>query len=944
MSTELGTAEPVWFGILGQINVTKYGQQVKIGGPHPRAVLAMLALELNQVVSTERLVEAVWGDNPPLTAHAAIQVHISQLRRALADCPRVRIEFCRPGYALYAPEEWVDLFRFRRLVEQAGAAGDEQARRLLAEAVGMWRGRALSDVTTPMIQNHVCPALEEERLLAIEHEIEVGLRLGESRELVSRLARLTAEQPLRERLTVLLMIALWRCGRQADALAEYARMRQRLVSELGVEPGAELREVHRQVLESDVDAVDAVGTSVPSAAIAPVVPRQALPDVEVFIGRDEPYRQLDALARDSTARARTAVVVGQAGVGKTALVTHWAHRSTDQFPDGQLYVDLRGYAEDAVAISPVDVLGRLLRGLGMPASELPHELDEAASAYRSWLAGRRVLVVLDNARDPEHVRALLPSSPGCLTVVTSRDQMGGLVASNAVSVIELDVLDHACAMALLVSLLDDVRLRHDVAATNELIELCAGLPLALRIAAAHLVANRALTVRSMVQRLRADLLATLAIGPNSATAVSAAFDISFATLTAPTQRVFSLLGAVGCRDYSPEAVAALAGGELAAARRCLAELVSAHLLELRWDDRYTFHDLLWHYAADKSGSAVTKAQRADAVRRLVSWYLHSAASAAGQLGARHPSVPLGVPEPGVTPAVFPDRAAALRWCDRERVNVVPMVRAAAASDHPAAAYQLASVLWGYFSLRSAWTEWITTHEIGAEVAATLGEARAEARMLANLAPAYNETGRWDDAVDRFERALRTLRGLGETTAVARVVNNLGALHANRGHAELAAESYREALELLDDDSGDDAFRGQVLTNLAQAYRLCGRLDEALDALRAALPLAFTANDDRTVAVAAQAVGEVYADRGSIRLAMRWYERSLRILRQLGDRRNEALCYELIGNAYRDRDEADEASHAWLQALAIFAELGDPATEKLRAKIGSVSALVPHSVA
>ena len=941
MSTELGTAEPVWFGILGQINVTKYGTQVKIGGPHPRAVLAMLALELNQVVSTERLVEAVWGDNPPLTAHAAIQVHISQLRRALTDCPRVRIEFCRPGYALYAPEEWVDLFRFRHLVELAGAAGDEQARRLLAEAVGMWRGRALSDVTTPMIQNQLCPALEEERLLAIEHEIEVGLRLGESRELVSRLARLTAEQPLRERLTVLLMIALWRCGRQADALAEYARMRQRLVTELGVEPGAELREIHRQVLESDVDAV---GTSVPSAAIAPVIPRQALPDVEVFIGRDEPYRQLDTLARESAARARTAVVVGQAGVGKTALVTHWAHRSTEQFPDGQLYVDLRGYAEDGVAISPVDVLGRLLRGLGMPASDLPHGLDEAASAYRSWLAGRRVLVVLDNARDPEHVRALLPSSPGCLTVVTSRDQMAGLVASNAVSVLELDVLDRACAMALLASLLDDVRLRQDPAATNELIDLCAGLPLALRIAAAHLVANRALTVRLMVQRLRADLLATLAIGPNSATAVAAAFDISFATMSVPTQRVFSLLGAVGCRDYSPEAVAALAGSELAAARRCLTELVSAHLLELRWDDRYTFHDLLWHYAADKSGSAVPEAERAEAVRRLVSWYLHSAASAAAQLGARHPSVQLGQPEPGVGPAVFPDRAAALRWLDRERVNVVPMVRAAAAGDHPGAAYQLASVLWGYFSLRSAWTEWITTYEIGVEVAARCGDARAEARMLANLAPAYNETGHWDEAVERFERALRTLRGLGETRSVARVVNNLGTLHANRGHAELAAESYRESLELLDDDRGDDAFRGQVLTNLAQAYRQCGRLDDALDALRAALPLAFAASDDRTVAVAAQAVGEVYADRGSVRLAMRWYERSLRILRQLGDRRNEALCYELIGNAYRDRDESDEASHAWLQALTIFAELGDPATEKLRAKIGSVSTLVPHSVA
>jgi tetratricopeptide (TPR) repeat protein len=805
----------------------------------------------------------------------------------------------------------------------------------------MWRGRALSDVTAPMIHNQLCPALEEERLLAIEHEIEVGLRLGESRELVSRLARLTAEQPLRERLTVLLMIALWRCGRQADALAEYARMRQRLVTELGVEPGAELREIHRQVLESDVDTV---GTSVPSAAIAPVIPRQALPDVEVFIGRDEPYRQLDTLARESIARARTAVVVGQAGVGKTALVTHWAHRSTEQFPDGQLYVDLRGYAEDGIAISPVDVLGRLLRGLGMPASDLPHELDEAASAYRSWLAGRRVLVVLDNARDPEHVRALLPSSPGCLTVVTSRDQMAGLVASNAVSVLELDVLDRPCAMALLASLLDDVRLRHDPAATNELIDLCAGLPLALRIAAAHLVANRALTVRLMVQRLRADLLATLAIGPNSATAVAAAFDISFATLSTPTQRVFSLLGAVGCRDYSPEAVAALAGSELAAARRCLTELVSAHLLELRWDDRYTFHDLLWHYAADKSGSAVPETERADAVRRLVSWYLHSAASAAAQLGARHPSVQLGQSEPGVVPAVFPDRAAALRWLDRERVNVVPMVRAAAAGDQPGAAYQLASVLWGYFSLRSAWTEWITTYEIGVEVAARCGDARAEARMLANLAPAYNETGHWDEAVERFERALRTLRGLGETRSVARVVNNLGTLHANRGHAELAAESYRESLELLDDDRGDDAFRGQVLTNLAQAYRQCGRLDDALDALRAALPLAFAASDDRTVAVAAQAVGEVYADRSSFRLAMRWYERSLRILRQLGDRRNEALCYELIGNAYRDRNEPDEASHAWLRALTIFAELGDPATEKLRAKIGSVAALVPHSVA
>ncbi|HSK95699.1 MAG TPA: BTAD domain-containing putative transcriptional regulator, partial [Euzebyales bacterium] len=557
------------FRLLGPVEAWAGQRRRTVDGSQRRALLAMLLLHANRVVDVERLINVLWGSTPPRTARNSLQVRVSQLRRALAGdtaaerTARDRLVYRPPGYLLRVSPGELDWQRFQDLAgrgRQLLAAGDaEGASRLLSEALRLWRGRAMENVDVAALAEQRT-RLEQRRLTALEDRFDADLRLGRHVELISELEALVAEQPLRERLCAQLMTALYRAGRQADALTVYRDVRRVLVREHGLEPGPELQRLEQAILtraaaldlqpipprmsSSDTGARPARDVG---AAAAPV-PAQLPADLAEFTGRAEALAQLDTLSpaadAERPAAVKIAVITGPAGVGKTALAVHWAHRARKRFPDGQLHVDLQGYAPGP-PLRPVRALARLLHGLGVEPDRIPVDMDTAAGMYRSLLAGRRVLVLLDNARDAGQVRTLLPGSPGCLVAITSRDRLAGLTATHGTSRLTLDTLSSAEAVTLLERIIGGDRAQAEPDTAADLAELCGRLPLALRIAAAHLACHPEWSIAGYVRRLRVgDQLGELAVDGDPHATVLGAFDCSYAVLEPDARRLFRLLGLV----------------------------------------------------------------------------------------------------------------------------------------------------------------------------------------------------------------------------------------------------------------------------------------------------------------------------------------------------------------------------------------------------------------
>ena len=427
--------------MLGPLEAWHAGRRVPLGGVQRRCVLAALLLEAGKVVSLDRLVEIVWGDDPPARARNAIQAHVSRLRRALACAAEIEIVARRPGYLLRIDPRRIDVHRFRRLVDSATTTGDPQrSDRLLRAALTLWRGLPLADVTYGETRRWLAGPLTEEYLAALEHRLENDLLLGRHATAVAELSGLVAQHPLRERLAELWILAMYRCGRQADALAAYRRTRARLADELGIDPGLALRTLHQRILNADpvldLDSGDTRPFRLP-------VPAQLPAGVAAFVGRAEHLRRLDTLlAEHGDSQQETmviAVITGAAGVGKSALALQWAHQAANWFPDGQLYVDLRGRFPDPPT-RPVDALARLLYALGVPANQIPTDPETAEGLYRSLLADKRVLVVLDSAVLLAQIRPLLPGAAGCFVLVTSRHRFDDLIVRDGAHHLPLDVL------------------------------------------------------------------------------------------------------------------------------------------------------------------------------------------------------------------------------------------------------------------------------------------------------------------------------------------------------------------------------------------------------------------------------------------------------------------------------------------------------------------------
>ena len=628
------------FAILGPLEVRHGGTLVHVGGPRQRALLAVLLCRANRVVSRDELIEELLAGQPPGSAGRMLQVQISRLRQALADGDsQPRVAARPPGYVLRVKPGELDLEVFEQRVAVGRAAleqGDPgQAAALLAEAESLWRGRPLADVEFESFARNEIQRLDAGRLAAAEDRMEAQLALGHHAAVCPELEQLVAEHPLRERLRGQLMVALYRSGRQAEALECYRAGRSLLVEELGIEPGPGLRRVQQQVLAGDpgldLPATPAAGILAGQPALVP----QELPaDVSAFTGREVELAELDFLlpaAGQEPGATSGAVVIsavaGTAGVGKTALAVRWAHRVAGQFPDGQLYVNLRGYDPGQPLAAGVARAG-FLRALGVADADIPLAEAERAARFRSVAAGKRLLVVLDNAATVAQVRPLLPGGGPAMVVVTSRDSLAGLVARDGARRLDLDLLPQVEALALLAALIG-ARADADPAAAQALAGLCARLPLALRVAAELAVTRPEAPLADLVAELdgAGDRLAPLAADGDPHAAVASVFSWSYQHLTPEAARMFRLLGTHPAQHWDPHAAAALTDSGLAQARRLLGVLARVHLIQPASPGRHQMHDLLRAYAASQAGCHDSDQARHAALTRLFDYYLAASAAA-----------------------------------------------------------------------------------------------------------------------------------------------------------------------------------------------------------------------------------------------------------------------------------------------------------------------------
>jgi DNA-binding SARP family transcriptional activator len=599
------------FRVLGVMEVRTQEGWTGIGAPKWRALLAALLLRPGQVVSTERLADELWGDDPPPGASKLISGYVSRLRRMIGDADGRVLVTRSPGYQLLVGRDDLDVSRFEDLTAAGRRAlsggAPEQGAELLAEALRLWRGEALADVPAGTLVYAECRRLDELRLDGLELRIEADLARGHGSEVVAELRRLTAEHPLRERLWGQLMRALHACGLPAAALEAYARAQRAIADELGADPAPGLQDLHRRILVGDpVPAAASAGDrEKPADVLAlPALPRQLPAAAQQFVGRAEELAGLSALlGADASAHGAPLIsaITGGPGVGKTALSLPWAHQVADRFPDGQLYLNLRGFDASGNPMPPAEAILHFLEALGVPPERVPATAEAQAGLFRSLLAGRRVLVVLDNARDDAHVRPLLPGSRGCMVLVTSRSQLIGLAAADGAHILTLGVLSTAEAREMLTARLGTKRVWAEPEAVAELTELCSRLPLALSIAAGRAVARPGQRLAGLAAELQQSdtRLDELDTGDPRAS-VRAAFSWSCRQLSEPAAQLFRLVGAHPGPDITAPAAARLADLPLPQAQDALRDLARAHLVSEHLPGRYACHDLLRAYAAEQS--------------------------------------------------------------------------------------------------------------------------------------------------------------------------------------------------------------------------------------------------------------------------------------------------------------------------------------------------------
>ncbi|MQA98097.1 MAG: tetratricopeptide repeat protein [Streptosporangiales bacterium] len=908
------------YRILGPLEVWEDGRLVPLGGPKQKALLVALLLQANRVVSADALIAALWGEDPPSTAVAQLHTHVSGLRKALGADVIVRRS---PGYLIGVPPGELDLEVFQGAVATARAALREgraaEAADGLNEALELWRGPALGDVTEPLARGEAA-RLAEFELTAREERIEADLALGRHAEIVDELTGLVAEFPLRERLRGQLMLALYRSGRQADALETYREARTVLVDELGLEPGPALQRMEQAILEAD-PGLGAAAEHHPPPRYGPSPPHQLPPGIADFTGRQKLVGQVVTLLDTENMPESVPLVglTGQGGVGKTILAVHVAHRLTERFPDGHLYVSLRG--NEPRPVEPADVLERFLRALGVDASAVPEALEDRSALFRSRVHGRKILVVLDNADSVGQVRPLLPGAPGCAVLATGRMPLAGL---EGVRIVDLDVFEPDDALELFIRIVGAERVAREPEAVQQILTLCGYLPLAVRIAAARLAARAHWSIAKLARRLGDERrrLNELAAGDLE---VRACVTLSYQWLGPEARRLFRMLGTLDAPDFGLPVVAAVLDGDVERAEELVDTLLDAQLLEVGAQGaRYRFHDLVRLYARERALEVESEESRRDTVVRALSAWLALAeladrelpGQALGEIKGRAPRLHLSDEMLEAPPSAEEEPLA---WFDAERAALVAAVGQACASGQAELGWNLAAVLTNYFDQRGLYGDWRGTHERCLRACRDERNVLGQAVMLRGLAELSTLAETSDDCLPQAQSAVELFRALGESVGEVDALVLCGAVHRERGAQEEAMACGEAALNRAV-EIGYPLGELHALEGLGFGSREQGRLEEAARRFERCLELARQLGKRREEAAALRALGIVHREQGDHDMSVSRFGAALAIFREMGHRLSEAYALVGLGELYVRQGSA-KAREAVGQSLALFTDLG-----------------------
>jgi DNA-binding SARP family transcriptional activator len=949
------------FGLLGPLLVHDGTRPLPVSAPQQRVLLAALLLSAGRVVSVDALAEAMWEGQPPAGARGALHSAVQRLRSTLGPAGADLVETRPPGYLITVEDGELDVRAFSLLAARGHVAAEAgnwaQAADLLREALGLWRGEPLADVPSQLLRDREVPPIEDQRLQALVARIDADLHLGRHGEVVAELRQLVKAHPLQEQFHAQLMMSLYRSGRQADALAAYQDVRRVLADQLGIDPGPELTVLHQRILAADGELLLAADGELPSPAAEPlgvpvpgpgdraavrdhVVPRQLPAATRHFAGRAAALKVLGRLADEAAGTSPAtviAVIDGTAGIGKTTLALRFAHQVAGRFPDGQLYVNLRGFDPAGPPVTPAEAIRLFLDALAVPAARIPAGLDAQAGLYRSVLSGKRMLVLLDNARDVDQVRPLLPASPGCLVIVTSRSQLTSLVAAEGAFPLTLDVLADPDAHELLARHLGSSRVAEDPAATDELIQLCAGLPLALSIAAARSASQPSLSLAALSAELRdaGGRLDALDAG-HAATNVRAVLSWSYQQLNASAGRLFRLLGLHAGPDVSAAAAASLAGQPLSEARRDLGELTRAHLLTEHAPGRFGSHDLLRAYAGELAGSVDSEAERRAATGRMLDHYLHTAASAALLLHPTRRPVTLAPVAAGVTPEHIDGVSDALAWFEAERRVLVAAAERAAEAGFDIHAWQIPWALSRFLDTQGHWYEWTLTEQTAMAAAERLGDQAAQAAAHQRYGYAKARLGNYPDAYAHLGLALDIHTERRDHAGQAYVHNALAITLSFQdryeealGHAQRALESYTAI--------GDQSGRALALNSAGWFHATLGDHEQALRSCGQALDLFRSLGHQEGVASALDSLGFAHQQGGDYAEAATCYQQACELHRHIGSRWGAAEALAHLGDARLATGNPAEARAAWEEAFVILDDLNHPDADEVRAKLAKLDA-------
>ncbi|MGW1508605.1 AfsR/SARP family transcriptional regulator [Streptomyces sp. NPDC002394] len=938
------------FGLLGPITAQDAAGPLVIGSTKVRILLGILLLKRGQVVSSDELKAALWGTDLPATASSSLHNHVTRLRRTLGSEGAARLRSVPPGYVLDVERGALDGDRHEELLATARTArhGEdwETVREACATALALWRGSPLADLPglgQSLLYGPALQALDEARLVALEWRCEADLRLGRYDGLAAELYALTEQHPLREGLHRHLMLALHRTDRQAEALAVFHRLRRILADELGVSPGRAVQEALADILQGHGEPAAKPPTPAPEPAPAPDaataagnhVPAQLPPVSRYFSGRRAELARLDALLEDARRHAGTGpiVVSGPGGVGKTTLAVHWAHRVRADFPDGQLHLNLRGFAPEGSAVTPDSALRSLLEGLGVPRARVPAAQEARTALFRTLTDGRRYLILLDNARDAAHVRPLLTGSATSLTVVTSRDQLLGLVAVEDAQPVALDVLSPDDARELLAARVGRDRVTADPRAVDEAVELAARLPLALAVVAARAAVTPALSLTRLVERLRLARGLDAFTGSDARSDVRAVLSWSYETLSTDAARLFRLLAVHPGPGITVPVAGSLAALPPARVHPLLTELAEANLVTEGADGRYAFHDLLRTYAVELGEQVDSGASRRTALRRIAEHYLRTAQRGALLMDPQLAPVDLP-PKPGrgVRPEDPADIGAAREWFTGEHEALVETVVRAGASGLDRACWQLAHVLKTYLSWGGHWADGAVVQTAALEAAERLADPTARARAHRSLAAAL----RWNAATDaeagtHLRRALDLFTAEGDLLGQADVHLDLAGRHERKERPGEALHHNQRALELFQ-ELGHRSGEAKALNNVGYFQALLGNHAEALAMCDAARRVFEELGDRRSLALTWDSLGVVHQQTGDLERAAHCFRISAEGLREVGAAYHEAVSLDHLGDVESTAGRPESAQEAWRQAWELLDALRHDDADTIRLKL------------